>query len=85
MKLRTVFPPLVLFSSFLVSLKKKRTIKAGNDVFLRAKYKKAFPTVPINQPLRIEQIMGDKARVYWVTTKELLMETIPLKAISVVS
>ncbi len=85
MKVRFIIPTLFAFGSlFGKAFKRKKVAKTGDDVFLKPKYRRSFPGIPLNHPLRIEDVRDAHAKVYWVTTQELLTETIPLKALSVI-
>ncbi|MCY7421999.1 MAG: hypothetical protein LH478_09695 [Chitinophagaceae bacterium] len=69
----------LLFVVYLFSKKKpNKTLKVGDYVMFKPKYKKLFPQVPTTHALVIEKIIRNEAVVVYMTLNAISKETMPL-------
>ena len=62
----------------LLKQKPKKSLKVGDYVMFKFKYKNLFPQVPTSHALVIEKIIDNEAVVVYMTLTAISKETMPL-------
>ena len=73
-----LFTGVVFVGLKLLKQKPKKSLKVGDYVMLKSKYKNLFPQVPTSYALVIEKIIDNEAVVVYITLTAISKETMPL-------